>query len=646
MKWILPILLLVSVLAQDNVVVLTNETFYETIANNPFVLVKFFAPWCGHCKALAPEYEKLARIVKNEGKPFVIAELDANAYSDIGGKEQIDGFPTIKFYVNGLVFKFNGDRTAQDMLDFLDRKTSPPSTNLATEEDITAQKEATGLRCIYALSKDNNMGVYFSVAATAEDFTFYHAPHELVVKVFPDAKENSVILLKDFDEGMNIYTGEMVADKFEMFLQESSTPLVSMLSQDLLDKVFTPNGTPGVILYYNSTDESKVGLEDMLRKVASDVKSEGYLFILTDPTEPLGARVSEFLGIEPSSVPILEFVVAKNELMRYRHEGPITVESIKTFLEDWKNGKVPRYIKSEPEPTENPGPVFTVVGSNFKKLVLENTDDVIVTFYAAWCQHCKKLEPAFAQLAEAMKNNTQLKFAKIDAVKNEIEGHLIESFPTIKLFPGKNKTEAITYTGNRTAIGIATFIKENASYPIEIPEEVNNITIEEDSADIEGGGPENEGEEDIDAMLKEFKVPDEEGEEGEKDSDSDSDDEEENDEDKEKKKDKGEKSKDKKEKKKEKKEKKKEEKQRKKEEKQKKKEEKNKEKEEKKKQKDEETEKQQTEEEPKEQEVKQEETEKQETKKEETGEQDVKTEEQETKQQETEGEENKPKIEL
>ena len=79
-------------------------------------LVEFYAPWCGHCRNLVPEYEKAAKALKGIAN---IAAIDADKErTDV----QIQGFPTIKFFNDGKVSDYDGPRTAEGIVDFMFRK--------------------------------------------------------------------------------------------------------------------------------------------------------------------------------------------------------------------------------------------------------------------------------------------------------------------------------------------------------------------------------------------------------------------------------------------------------------------------------------------------------------------------------------------
>ncbi|KAM6578666.1 hypothetical protein CsatB_030503 [Cannabis sativa] len=108
----------------SSVVVLSSDNFDEVVLNNEKdVLVEFYAPWCGHCKSLAPIYEKVASAFKLD-EDVVIANLDADKYRDLAEKYGISGFPTLKFFPKGNKAgeDYDGGRDVDDFVTFINEK--------------------------------------------------------------------------------------------------------------------------------------------------------------------------------------------------------------------------------------------------------------------------------------------------------------------------------------------------------------------------------------------------------------------------------------------------------------------------------------------------------------------------------------------
>lgn len=67
----------------SSVMDLTEDNFENVaLSTDKAVMVKFYAPWCGHCKSLAPKYDKLAGVFNGE-KDVVVAKVDATEYPEL-----------------------------------------------------------------------------------------------------------------------------------------------------------------------------------------------------------------------------------------------------------------------------------------------------------------------------------------------------------------------------------------------------------------------------------------------------------------------------------------------------------------------------------------------------------------------------------
>jgi protein disulfide-isomerase A6 len=112
--------------AKSAVLDLIPDNFDQVVlkSNKP-ALVEFFAPWCGHCKSLAPVYEELASLFESASSKISIAKVDADAEKSLGKRFGIQGFPTLKWF-DGKSDKpedYNGGRDLESLINFITEKT-------------------------------------------------------------------------------------------------------------------------------------------------------------------------------------------------------------------------------------------------------------------------------------------------------------------------------------------------------------------------------------------------------------------------------------------------------------------------------------------------------------------------------------------
>jgi protein disulfide-isomerase A6 len=113
----------VLALAFAAVVDLTPDNFDTVVHGSKGAFVEFFAPWCGHCKHLAPEYEVVGEVFEKE-TTVVVAKVDADAHRELGTRFEVHSYPTLKWFPKGSTVpeNYEGGRTADDIIAFINEK--------------------------------------------------------------------------------------------------------------------------------------------------------------------------------------------------------------------------------------------------------------------------------------------------------------------------------------------------------------------------------------------------------------------------------------------------------------------------------------------------------------------------------------------
>ncbi|GAB6031172.1 protein disulfide isomerase [Chamberlinius hualienensis] len=469
-----------EITTEDEVLVLTTSNFENAILKHPFILVEFYAPWCGHCKALAPEFAKGAKQLKEENSEIKLAKVDATIESKLAEQYGIRGYPTLKLFRNGKPSDFSGGRTALDIIAWLKKKSGPPAKPISTVEEINDLKTGNEV-AVVGLFKDPNSAeakVFSEVAASIDDIPFAITSDDVIFKLL-DTDKDGVVLFKKFDEGRDDFTGSYVAEELTKFIKSNSLPSVIEFTQESAQKIFGGDIKNHLLFFSSHADSSYEGYTQLLKDVSKEFKSK-LLFVTINTDTEDNERILDFFGLKKEEAPALRVIKLDEDMTKYKpSESEINIQNVKQFVSDFLEGKLKPHLLSQDIPEDwDKGAVKVLVSKNFDEVAFDKTKNVLVEFYAPWCGHCKQLEPIYQELGERFKDDPAVVIAKMDATVNELEHTKIQSFPTIKLYK-KETNEIIPFQGTRNLEELAEFVEHSGTPPLKPPK----VEEEEDDDD-------------------------------------------------------------------------------------------------------------------------------------------------------------------
>lgn len=569
--------LITNVLSDENVVVLSTDNFKTELSKYEFTAVEFYAPWCGHCKKLAPVWEELATTLKTEqGGKLLLAKVDCTINSEICG--DVKSYPTLKFFRKDVPDddQYDGDRSLEALKKWIETKEKGHQSDVVeylTIDDINNALQTNDALFVFFYAPwcgwckkikpvIEKVGTYFN---TKPD------PKKLqIAKIDSIANNNAAATKYDIKVFPTFYymrgkrlqihptVGSEYGRTFEQFVEwltprmgPSTTPLDTPVSYDTWKKnspftrflaVVKPDSKEfekwfqfadsGLLddfgrahLTFEDKDhkEGFVYVEDASGKSLGsfDLNSGGdfkhfaikYGYPVGGPLQDVHQRAQATTKV-PLLVAIYDGKPTEEQLLPFRETAefisgkmlsgwtddtslaskwgasgakfPTAVvirglgsqdtyfvaldedkeewnkDSLINYIKKVDKDTYPRYIRSEPIP-ETQGAVKILVGKNFEDIVMDETKDVLVEFYAPWCGHCKKLAPIWDELGELFLPVEDVVIAKIDATSNTLpRGINANSYPTIMWFPKNNKLPTL-YSQARTLENLKKFVLSSAS---------------------------------------------------------------------------------------------------------------------------------------------------------------------------------------
>ncbi|XP_075891788.1 protein disulfide-isomerase [Nelusetta ayraudi] len=466
---------------EEDVLVLKKSNFDEALKAHPNILVEFYAPWCGHCKALVPEYAKAAGMLKAEGSEVRLGKVDATEETELAQEYGVRGYPTIKFFKGGekeSPKEYSAGRQADDIVTWLKKRTGPTVTTLTSVDEVESLI-ADNEVAVIGFFKDVNSAdakVFEKAAEAIDDIPFAMTSDDAAYSKF--VTKDDVVLFKKFDEGSNKFDGEMTKENLLAFVKSNQLPLVIEFTEQTAPKIFGGDIKSHILMFLPKGASDFQDKMDQFKEAAKGFKGQ-ILFIFIDSDVDDNQRILEFFGLKKEECPAIRLITLEDEMTKYKPESSvITAESITKFCTLFTEGKLKPHLMSQDIPEDwDKTPVKVLVGKNFEEVAFDSSKNVFVEFYAPWCGHCKQLTPIWEKLGEKYKDNADIIVAKMDSTANEIETVKVHSFPTLKFFPAGDENKVIDYNGERTLEGFSKFLESGGK---------------------DGGAPAGDDEEDLD----------------------------------------------------------------------------------------------------------------------------------------------------
>ena len=420
-----------------NLIFLDDSNATETINKYDLIYILFYGSWCQPCQLFFPVYVNISKYAEEKNLKIKFAKIDAYKSENMTEEFKIEQLPSLFLIYKGQKFFFDGPRTQEAILKFVDRKINNDTFifNSLSQIDEYINSSYMTLLCTIK-NKENELYKSFYALSKAVNFIdFIVCTSDDCIKKY----EENIVLFKQFDEKVNLFSKEMspidntTSESLSEFLGIYAIESGAKLTQNEVNMMFAYKRNL-VIYFRNSSEESQTKYDPLMKEIGLELRKKKIYSVYSDiEIDPVQEQIANAFRILDIDLPVFVFYdqninMQKEDLaflfmIRNIKENQLNKKYLMNYIDDIIAGKVQKTLFSEP-PLENyyQNGLKVIIGRTFDSDVIEYKNNVLLALINGG-----DINEGTDRVLNIMKNlskkydeeNDKIVFAYTDAQKNE-----------------------------------------------------------------------------------------------------------------------------------------------------------------------------------------------------------------------------------
>lgn len=326
---------------------LDSSSISQVLLKQKYVLVEFFAQWCGHCKRFANEYSMAAEISRRNKLPVLFAVFDAIENETYVEKHDIRGYPAVILYINGHQVPYHGPRTHTDLVQWLEARLNYSGRPIFSSDSLKTILSENDILLLYLGKNDTkNFEVFQTYGQVSADMQLAYSTNTSVANDFFkgavtgfDSSDYSIIFFKSGEEGRLLSSEfDLNVQLLDSFVEKHRYPLIMPVENESgINRIFH---TQGYSLIFISNGIEAWNLTRYTR-IVSEYRDKLHAFSCNDSSE-FGRLVLDWLEVTDQQ-PRQGWIVANTneDLFKFKASS-INPVSIRELIMQVLSGKLGR----------------------------------------------------------------------------------------------------------------------------------------------------------------------------------------------------------------------------------------------------------------------------------------------------------------